>query len=302
MSAAPATRTAAEGRSWSVLELLRWTTRHFASAGIETPRLDAECLLAAALETDRLRLYLDHDKPVEREERARFRELVRRRAGERVPVAQLTGRREFWSLPLQVSPDVLSPRPETETLVQAALDLFPARDAVFDALDVGTGSGAIALALATERPGARVVATDLSAAALRVARANAEALGLSGRVELLEGDAFEPVAGRRFDLVVSNPPYLALAERASLAPELAHEPALALFAGEDGAAVLRRLVAAAPGVLAPGGSLLLEIAPAQAEGIAAACASAGLVDVAVLPDLARRARVVRARSAPGGAR
>ncbi len=300
MSAAPATRTAAEGRSWSVLELLRWTTRHFASAGIETPRLDAECLLAAALETDRLRLYLDHDKPVEREERARFRELVRRRAGERVPVAQLTGRREFWSLPLQVSRDVLAPRPETETLVQAALDLFPARDSVFDALDLGTGSGAIALA--TERPGARVVATDLSAAALRVASANAAALGLSARVELLEGDAFAPVAGRRFDLVVSNPPYLALSERASLAPELAHEPDLALFAGEDGAAVLRRLVAAAPGALAPGGSLLLEIAPAQAEEIAAACLSAGLVEVAVLPDLARRARVVRARSAPGGAR
>jgi release factor glutamine methyltransferase len=295
VSAEALPRVAAGSRTWSVLDLLRWTTQHFASVGIDTPRLDAECLLAAALGSDRLRLYLDFDKPVGTAERARFRELVRRRAGERVPVAQLTGRREFWSLPLRVTPDVLAPRPETETLIETALALFPDTAAPLRIADLGTGSGAIALALAHERPRAQVVATDLSPAALAVARANAVALGLEDRVALREGDLFAPIAGERFDLVVSNPPYLAHAERAGLAPELAHEPDLALFADDDGLAVLRRLVAAAPGALAPGGWLLVELAPAQADAVRAACAEAGLEDASVHLDLARRPRVVSAR-------
>jgi release factor glutamine methyltransferase len=137
-----------EGRTWTLLELLRWTTEHFQRRGIETPRLDAECLLAHALGMDRLRLYLEFEKPVLAEERARFRELVRRRADERVPVALLTGRREFWSLLLRVTPDVLVPRPETETLVEVALGLLPDSESEARILDLGTGSGAIALALA----------------------------------------------------------------------------------------------------------------------------------------------------------
>ena len=192
------------------LALLRMTNHaiemgfdHIVNVRIETARLDAECLLAHALGVDRLRLYLDFEKPVTAPERAAFRDLVRRRGGDRVPVAQLLGRREFWSLSLEVGPDVLVPRPETETLVTAALDLARSERggtaegraasgtrAELEILDLGTGSGAIALALATELPDARLVATDASGAALDVARRNAEALGMTERIRFLEGDLF----------------------------------------------------------------------------------------------------------------
>ena len=283
-------------RVWTVLDLLRWTTRHFAERGIETPRLDAELLLASALGSDRLRLYVDFDRPVNEAERAVYRDLVRRRAGRRVPVAQLLGRREFWSLPLVVTPDVLVPRPETETLVAAALERLADRGAARRVLDVGTGSGAVALALASELPGARVVATDVSEAALEVARSNARALGLAERVSFALGDLFAPVAGQRFDLLVSNPPYLGERQRATLAPELSHEPEGALFAGEDGLAVLRRLVEGAAGALEPGGALAFELAPQQAPVVVDWCRAAGLLDVRVHRDLAKLPRVVSGRT------
>lgn len=283
--------------TWTVLDLLRWTTQHFGTRGLDTPRLDAECLLAHALGTERLRLYLEFDKPVEEAERARFRELVRRRAAERVPVAQLTGRREFWSLPLRVTGDVLSPRPETETLVEVALALLPDRDAEVRILDLGTGSGALALALARERPRSALVASDVSPEALAVAHGNAEALGLADRIRFVAGPLFAPVAGERFDLVVSNPPYLAEDEAAGLAPELAHEPRQALFAGPEGTDVLRPLVAAAGAHLVPGGALAVELAPAQAPLVAAWMGEAGLERVEVHEDLARRPRVVAGRRA-----
>jgi release factor glutamine methyltransferase len=282
---------------WTVLGLLRWTTQHFKARGLDSPRLDAECLLAHALGTDRLRLYLDFDKPVEAEERARFRELVRRRGSDRVPVSILTGRREFWSLPLRVTADVLTPRPETEVLVALALERF-GRERAFKAVDVGTGSGAIALALAHERPRATVVASDVSPAALALARENAEALGLAERVRFALGPLFEPVADERFDLVASNPPYLAEREAATLPPELAFEPRSALFAGPEGTELLEALVAAAPRRLSPGGSLLLEISPEQSAQVEGFCRAAGLRDVRSHLDLARRPRVVSAR-APG---
>jgi release factor glutamine methyltransferase len=291
------TETAATQKTWTVLALLRWTTQYFGAQGIETPRLDAECLLAHALGSDRLRLYLDFDKPVHADERAVFRELVRRRASERVPVSQLTGRREFWSLPLQVTRDVLIPRPETETLVRVGLALLADLDGERWILDLGTGSGAVALALAREREKARVLATDISKAALEVAGRNARALGLSARVEFAEGPLFEPARGRRFDLLVSNPPYLAEPEAKQLAPELAHEPSEALFAGPDGFAVLRPLITQAPEYLRPGGALAVEIAPPQAATVAGWCAAAGLERVAVERDLAGRPRVVSARAA-----
>ena len=248
---------AAEHKTWSVLDLLRWTTQHFASKGIDTARLDAELLLAFALGVDRLRLYLDFEKPVLDEERARFRALVRRRGEERVPVAYLTGVREFWSLPLAVTPDVLIPRPDTETLVEAVLARVRRRDAALAVLDVGTGSGAIALALAREWPAAQLTATDVSDAALAVARKNAEALGLADRVRFASGDGFAALADERFDVIVSNPPYVPEADAAGLAPELGHEPALALFTPGDGSALLRRLAREAPARLAPGGLLAL---------------------------------------------
>jgi release factor glutamine methyltransferase len=279
-------------KSWTILELLRWTTEHFAKQGIESARLDAECLLAHALGVDRLRLYVEFDKPLAPAERAGFRELVRRRAEQRVPVAQLTGRKEFWSLPLAVTPDVLAPRPETETLIETALELAPERDAELRILDVGTGSGAVALALASERPKALVTATDISPAALAVARANAERLELSGRVRFLEGSLFQPVAGERFDLVVSNPPYLSNAAGARRAPELAHEPPEALFAAEQGFAVLRALAQGVLASLLPGGGAAFEVSPEQGERVAGWCREAGLLDVTLRRDLGRRVRVV----------
>jgi release factor glutamine methyltransferase len=291
--------SAAAPETWTVVALLRWMEGHFRERGIDSPRLDAECLLAHALGLSRLDLYLQHDKPVTEPERATLRELVRRRARERVPVAQLTGRKEFWSLPLFVNGDVLVPRPETETLVEAALGFLPDREGEYRILDVGTGSGAVALALAHERPKARVLATDVSAAALEVARENARRLGLADRMAFAAGSLLEPAAGQRFDLVVSNPPYLALGEATGLAPELAHEPPAALFAGPDGLAVLAPLVAGVASVLATSAGFAVELAPDQASGVAGACAAAGLRDVRVLRDLAGRPRVVVARAPEG---
>lgn len=289
------TVTVHHDRTWTVLELVRWTTSHFTEKGIESARLDAEVLLASSLGVDRLRLYLDFDKPVSLDERARFRELVRRRAGERVPVSQLVGRKEFWSISLRVDERVLTPRPETELLVEAALERLPDPAGAYRILDVGTGSGAIALALLSERPHARVVATDISPAALQIAAANAEELHAGEGVRFLAGSLFEPVEGEQFDLVVSNPPYLAERDRGGVPPELAHEPEVALFAGEDGLDVLQPLVAGAADHLVAGGHFLVELDPAQAAGIRSRCGEAGLREAVILRDLSHSERGVAAR-------
>ncbi len=290
---------AAPDKRWTVLELLRWTTDWFTEKGIETARLDAECLLAHALGIERLRLYLDFEKPASPEERSSFRALVQRRAEERMPVALLTGTKEFWSLPLEVTADVLVPRPDTETLVEATLRGLAARSGELRILDLGTGSGAIALALAKELPEARVVAVDRSAAALEVAQRNAHALELAERVQFEQGDLYEPTLGLRFDAIVSNPPYLAESEAPGLAPELAHEPKEALFAGPLGTEVLARIVAGAAERLEPGGWLALELAPAQAPEVMSWLEGAGYQDIETHRDLAGRVRVVSARG-PGG--
>jgi release factor glutamine methyltransferase len=193
------------------------------------------------------------------------------------------------------------PRPETETLVATGLELLSGCRGPH-ILDIGTGSGAVALALASERPDARVTATDVSPAPLAVARSNAERLGLAERIRFLEGSLFEPVGAERFDLVVSNPPYVAESARPGLAPELAHEPALALFASEDGLAVLRELVRGVPDRLVPGGAAAFELAPDQAARVANWCVDAGLLDVRAHRDLAQRPRVVAARSGGAGPR
>lgn len=285
-------------RSWTVLELLRWTTGHFESKGIETARLDAECLLGHALGATRLQLYVDYEKPVLPEERARYRELVQRRADERVPVAQLTGKKEFWSLSLKVTSDVLTPRPDTETLVEAALQRLPDQEAEYRILDLGTGTGAIALALAKERPHARVTATDISPQSLQIARFNADELHIDS-VSFVEGSLFDPLADARFDLIASNPPYLARKEAGDLPPELEHEPDVALFGGEDGFEVLRPLAEGVWERLEPGGWVAVEVGLGQADTVAGWFAELGFTEVETLRDLARHPRVVVARRAAG---
>ncbi len=277
---------------WTVLALLRWTTGFFQERGIESARLDAECLLAEALGCDRVSLYVDFEKPVMSAERDRFRELVRRRAGDRVPVAQLLGRREFWSLDFEVTSDVLTPRPETEILVGWAIDQLADAKPGSKVLDVGTGSGCVALAVASELPKIQVVATDVSEAALVVARRNVASLDLGDRVQVRSGSLFEPVAGEFFDCILSNPPYIARGYAGSLPPELSHEPELALFSGEDGLDCIRALVGQVRNHLNPGGQVAIEIDPRQEASVCELFEGSGLSNLRSLRDLSDNPRVV----------
>ncbi len=278
--------------AWTPLKLLAWSQGWFAKKGVDAPRLTGELLLSHALRCDRVRLYLDFDKPLGEAELAAFRELVKRRAdGE--PTAYLLGRREFYGRPFLVTPDVLVPRPETELVVEAALAALPEGGR---ALDLCAGSGAVGVTLALERKGARVVATELSPAALAVARRNAEALGAT--VELLEGDLFSPLAAdERFDVVVGNPPYVPAGELAGLAREVLREPAMALDGGPDGLALLRRIGGEAPRWLVPGGTLVLEMHESHAEPLPALCREAGFATAEPRRDLAGLWRFVVARLA-----
>ena len=257
-------------------------------------RLDAEVLLAHALRLPRSMLIADGERRAEPDAASGFLALIARRlAGE--PVAYLTGAREFWSLSLTVSPAVLIPRPETELVVERSLALLPqasSGSAAPRVLDLGTGSGAIALALATTRPGWSLTATDCSTEALAVARINAAQLGLS-RVEFLPGDWFEPLAGRRFELICSNPPYVA-ADDAALAA-LRFEPATALTPGRSGLEALEQLITAAPGHLTSGGWLVLEHGSDQSRAVAAALVAAGYARVRCHRDLAGLDRVTEAQ-------
>ena len=252
-----------------------------------TPALDAELLLAHVLGAGRARLRSHPEDVPARDAAACFLALIERRAaGE--PVAYILGRKDFWTLELSVSPAVLIPRPETELLVERALALHQGEEA--KVADLGTGSGAIALALASARPGWQVVATDLSAAALGVARANAVALGLE-RVELVQGDWLACLPGRSFHLLVSNPPYVAAADPALGQPELLREPRLALVAPDNGLAALRQIIQDAPDHLEPGGRLLLEHGAAQAAAVAGALVARGFAQVRSHRDLAGRERM-----------
>jgi release factor glutamine methyltransferase len=262
-----------------------------ASARVGDPA-DAALLLAHVLQRPRAWLLAHGDAEVPADAARRFETLLARRAdGE--PVAYLTGRRGFWTFELQVGPATLVPRPETERLVELALERLPAGRASAIA-DLGTGSGAIALALALERPQARVVATDASADALAVARATAASLGIAN-IEFLEGDWFAPLAGRRFDLVASNPPYIALGDPHLGMGDLRHEPASALASGRDGLDAIRTIARDAPTYLAPGGWLLLEHGWTQGEAVRALLAAAGFAGAFTAQDLEGRDRVTLGR-------
>jgi release factor glutamine methyltransferase len=256
------------------------------AAGCDTPRLDAELLLADAIGADRAAIVSDPGRGLTPEQARRFQTYAMRRA-QREPVAYILGTKGFRTIDLLVDPRVLIPRPETEHLVEAALALPPGARVA----DVGTGSGAVALALKAERPDLEVIATDASPDALAVARANAQRLGLD--VELLEGDLLEPVRGP-LDAVLSNPPYVADADRGTLAPDITrHEPGIALFAGEDGLSLIRRL---APQAAATGASMLgLEVGFGQAGVVAGIVREAGFGETHAVADLAGIERVVVGR-------
>jgi release factor glutamine methyltransferase len=252
----------------------------------DSPRLDAELLLAKVMELPRSALISRGDEPVDSRHEHSFRNLVRRRA-EGSPVAYLTGVREFWSLPLQVSPAVLVPRPETECLVEQALRFLP-REALCSVLDLGTGSGAIALSLARERPHWHITGVDVSSEAIGIAAGNAAALGLT-QVRWRQSNWFEALQDERFHLIVANPPYIAAADPAL--EDLSAEPALALVSGPTGLEAFDAIIAAAPKHLLARGGLALEHGISQAEDVARLLEIHGFDSVGTYSDFSGRPRV-----------
>lgn len=298
---------AGEGRKATpetALAYLELAAKFFAARNVASPRLDAELLLAEVLATDRVGVYLRFDRPLGRAEVDAYRALVKRR-GEGEPVAHLLGRREFWSRTFVVTPDVLVPRPETELVVERALALIDAdggRERPLRVLDLGTGSGVLAVTLATELPKAQVTGIDVSPAALAVARRNAETLGVADRVHFLESDWTSALGpDERFDVVVSNPPYVPSGELPELPAEVRRDPALALDGGVDGLAAYRRIADAAVRILAPGGVLLCEVGAGQAADVGAIFAAARLGAIACFADLAGIDRVVTGATADAAA-
>jgi release factor glutamine methyltransferase len=277
-------------------EALTRATKRLTAAGVAEAALDAELLLRHATGWDRAALLAEPGAEVPAAAARRFHALVEERARRR-PLQHLTGLQAFWRHEFLVTPAVLIPRPETEVLVEAALDLLP-RTRGLVVVDVGTGSGCIALSLVSERPAAEIHATDISRAALDVAEDNARRLGCAPRVRFHLGDLLDPVAdlAGRVDMVVCNPPYVSAADAAALAPEVRdHEPPLALFPPGDAYAVYRRLVPQAARTLGPGGRLLLEIGQGMSDGVVDLCRGAGFNVERVLPDLQSIPRVVVAR-------
>lgn len=283
----------------SVAEALRMMAGFFKTAGIEEPEADARGLLGHALRLDRAQLIAQADRLLEAREIDAASALAARRL-RREPVARILGRKEFWSLTLAVTPDVLVPRPETETVVEAALDAL-VRDGMklemVRILDIGTGTGALLLALLSELPNAVGLGTDISAAAVEVARANAERCGLKDRGTFVVGDIAADVQGK-FDLIVSNPPYIKRGDIASLAPEVrAYDPALALDGGTDGLDCYRAIAAQAPRLMAAGGRLMAELGVGQEAAVRALLAAAGWTVGAARNDLAGIPRALGARLA-----
>ena len=286
-------------KMWRVVDLLDWTTEYFQQHGVPNPRLDAEVLLGHLLEKSRLQLYLHFEMPVFQEHLTPFRELIKKRIAH-TPVSYLTNRKEFMSLDFYVDERVLIPRPETEQLVETILTTKTGEFRRL--LELGTGSGVIATSLAMQQPEWEIVATDISEPALAVARKNAETHACISQIEFLSGDLFEPIeaintnGNARFDWIVCNPPYIKNTERDTLSPDVRdYEPEIALFAGDDGLAVIRRLIAEAPKYLVPNGKLILEIGATQADAVRTLLdAESGYATYELFKDYAEKERVVLA--------
>ena len=279
---------------WTIGRILKWTEQYFGGKGVESPRLDAEVLLSHVLGKERIYLYVHFDEPLEKAELAAYRELIRQRV-QRVPVAYLVGHREFMGLSFQVGRATLVPRPETELLVQAALERL--KGLTGDPLlfaDIGTGTGAICLSVLHFLPASKAVTVDISPEAIAVAKKNAEAMNLSGRVEFLEGDLLAPLEGRKFAAILSNPPYIPDEEISGLPPEVRdNEPMTALAGGADGLDFYRRLCGEAPALLEPNGFLAFEVGIHQSAAVAGMAEENPLIArTEILKDLAGIERVV----------
>ncbi|MEJ5252177.1 MAG: peptide chain release factor N(5)-glutamine methyltransferase [Chthonomonadetes bacterium] len=277
----------------TILSLITQSASLLERAGVDTPRLDAELLLADLLGVGRAHLYAHPEQELDTDVLREFLRRLERRA-KREPLAYILGRAEFYGLEFTVTPDVLVPRPETEVLVEAILARAPQTVA-----DIGTGSGCIAVAVAVNLPRAQVWATDISEGALRIARENARRHHVADRVHFLQGDLLQPLAGLRLDVVASNPPYVAESERLSLQPEVRDwEPPQALFTGADPLQFHRRLAAEAHFHLREGGWLMVEVGMGQAEAVASLLEEAGYRQVRIQNDLAGIGRVVEGQYSP----
>jgi release factor glutamine methyltransferase len=287
--------------TWTILKILKWTTAYFKSHHIEQPRGAAEMLLAHALGVGRVDLYVQYDRNLQDEELELFKGFLQRRI-QREPVAYIVGRKEFWSMDLKVTPDVLIPRPETETLVEAVLTVAQAKpgQAPLRILDLGTGSGAIVLAMASERPGQSFYAVDRSEKALAVAQDNACTYELDKAITFLHGNWFDPVRdrGRYFDVIVSNPPYISRHEFEVLPPEITqYEPQEALEGGSDGLEAIRLIIQQASDHMVPGGWLLFEIGHNQWAAVHQMISGVKTYgDWTVIKDYSGCDRVVRAKA------
>ncbi len=276
---------------WTIGRILKWTEQYFKENGIESPRLDAEVLLSHILGRERIYLYVHFDEPLEPAELARYREAIKQRV-QRVPVAYIIGEKEFMGLTFKVTADTLVPRPDTEILVQAAIERLRARGETPRFADIGTGSGAICLSVLHFLPKAQADTVDISPAARAIAEENAAALEVADRVTFHTGDLLAPLAGQCYDAILSNPPYIPDGDIAALAPEVRlKEPHTALAGGKDGLDFYRRLTADAPAHLKDGGFLAVEVGIHQAAPVAALAVPA-FSRTEILKDYAGIERVV----------
>jgi len=286
-------------QTWTIQKLLNWITKYLTDKGIDAPRLSAELLLSYVLAMQRIELYTQFDKLVTKEQLDSLHDLVKR-AGRHEPIGYLTGKTEFYSLQLEVSPDCMIPRPETELLVERAVEFLRTRTGPQFVCDLCTGCGCVAVAIAKNFPEAEIIATDICDATLNVTARNIEKHGLKDRIRLLCGDLFEPIVPQldvdKFDLIVCNPPYVSAAEFEKLDKSVKdYEPKLALFAGDDGLDVYRRIIDEAERFLRPDGTIMLEIGYKQGRAIKELFEKTGAYDeIKIEKDLHENDRIVTA--------
>lgn len=277
--------------TWRIDTILKWTRQYFAEKGVENPRLDAEVLLSHILKKDRMYLYVHFDQPLEEKELAQFRSAVKKRAT-RLPVAYIIGSKEFMGLDFFVTPAVLIPRPDTEILVETALELLKTVDSP-DILDIGTGSGAISISMLVNLPNAKGTTVDISKEAIAVATSNADKHQVAERLTFCQGDLFAPVVGQKFSAILSNPPYIPAADISQLEPEVRQEPSLALDGGTDGLDFYRRIIQEGKQYLLAGGFIAMEVGFDQAQLVAAMAEETGFFKVsAIVKDYGGIERVV----------